>query len=534
MPNVSSPSARPAERVGLFRRRDVPKGYAAALVFLIALPPLWLRFGHWFYLSLDEGIYLEGARRVAAGQVPYRDFFNITGPGTFWLYGLVFSFFGTSLAAARAVLCVELAALCALVCWLTSRFAGVAFSVGSSLLFLAMLVTSMYPVYVTHRWDSNVLAFAALACVAAADGSAGWGNRWLVAAGLLAGGAAWMTPPLLWVALALGIWIGWGTVSGLSRYLTGIAIPSVAACAALLYAGALGDMVQSLLWDGANYTAANRLPYGALAGGFDSFRRQGTPLAAAIHFADSLLPALLPPFAALAALLAMAFHSKSAQREPGGKRQVWLVSGAALGAFAACLPRVGAAQLLFASAFFWTVCWCAAGSLLPRRAQPWLGKGLGVALGLVALGAGAVGWPRNVLRKIETPAGTLSVSRLHFLTLNELRATIVPGESVFVYPYLPALYFALGVNNPTRYSWLQPGMMGLRDERKAIDELTAQPPRWVIWHDFSDALILKNWPSSDRTRLRFPEMETFLRANYHVVNPDGVVATGYRLLERNH
>ena len=50
---------------------------------------------------------------------------------------------------------------------------------------------------------------------------------------------------------------------------------------------------------------------------------------------------------------------------------------------------------------------------------------------------------------------------------------------------------------------------------------------------YNEAFVLKNWPSSDRARLRFPEMETFLQANYHVVNPDGVIPTGYRLLEKN-
>ena len=101
--------------------RKLPK---PALLFALALPLLWLRLGHWFYLSLDEGISLEGARRVAAGEVPYRDFFTITGPGAFWLYGAVFHWFGTSLAAARAVLCVELGATCAAIYYLVGRTTG--------------------------------------------------------------------------------------------------------------------------------------------------------------------------------------------------------------------------------------------------------------------------------------------------------------------------------------------------------------------------------------------------------------------------
>ena len=477
--------------------------FAPALVFLTALPLLWLRFGHWFFLSLDEGIYLDGSRRVAAGQVLYRDLFNITGPGTFWLYGLVFRLFGASLPAARAVLCLELALVCALVCWLVRRSAGTAVGAASALLFLAMLLTTLYPVYITHRWDSNVIAFGAL-CAAT--------RRWLFLAGALAALAAWITPPLVWIVLAVGLL---AARNGLRGYLAGVAVPTFAAVAVLGYQGALGDMAHSLLWDTANYSAANRLPYGALTGTFESFRRQGTLAAAVVHYTDSLLPALLPPLAAVAFAVT--------------RRPLVLLSGTAFAALVACFPRPGAAQLLFAVPFFWAVCWCAAGLLLPRRARHWLAA---CAL-LLAVGAVAVAWPRNVLKTFETPAGVLAVSRLHFVTLNDLISTVHPGERVFVYPYLPALYFILGVDNPTRYSWLQPGMMGPRDEMAAIADLTLRPPRHVIWHDFTDAYILKNWPASDRGRLHFPAMEMYLNSNYHVVNPDGVVPTGYRLLERN-
>jgi hypothetical protein len=479
--------------------------FASPTIFLIALPLLWLRFGHWFYLSLDEGIYLAGARRVADGQVPYRDFFNITGPGSFWLYSTVFRVFGITFAAARAVLCLELAALCAISCWLVSRVAGAAIGIASSLLLLAMLLTTSYPVYVTHRWDSQVAALAALACVVTG------GKRWFAIGGVLAGCAAWITPPMVLVSVPLALYCG----PGRRWFLAGAGIPTVAAISVLIYQGAFTGMVQSLIWDAANYAAANRLPYGALAGTWESFRRQGSVGTALVRYADSVLPVLLPPLAAIAIL---AFKQSRA-----------LLGAVALAALLACLPRVGAAQLLFASAFFWTICWCGAGNLLPGRSQRWVATGVL----LVALLAGFAGWPRSDLRRIDTPVGTLAVSRLHFVILNDLLSTIRPGENVFVYPYLPALYFVLGAQNPTRYAWLQPGMMGSREVQSAIADLRAKPPHRVIWHDLSEAFVLKNWPSSDRTRLRFPEMETFLQANYHVINPDGVIPTGFRLLEKN-
>jgi hypothetical protein len=246
-------------------------------------------------------------------------------------------------------------------------------------------------------------------------------------------------------------------------------------------------------------------------------------MAAVVHYSDSILPALLPPLALLGGAVVF-WRSNSTARKFLG-----FLAVAAIASLLACYPRFGAAQLLFGSAIFWALCTSAVACLIPRRAQSW------VAAGTVLIAATGVfaGWPQEPLKRIDTPAGVLQVSKLHYVQLNDLLAAIKPGESIFVYPYLPSLYFVLGADNPTRYAWLQPGMMGPGEVQTALAELQNNPPRWIVWHDFTEAFILKNWPSSDRSRLRFPEMERFFTANYHVVEPDGVVPVGYRLLERN-
>ncbi len=500
--------------------RKLPK---PALIFALALPFLWLRFGHWFYLSLDEGIYLEAARRVASGEVPYRDFFAITGPGTFWLYGAVFHWFGTSLAAARAVLCLELAATCAAIYYLVNRTASALFAAGVSLLYLAMLLTTLYPVYITHRWDSNTFALLALCCVAASEKDDRYFSRWLTAAGIFAGISAWITPPLLFVGMALGIWIAFSP-RPLRAWLVGLALPTTAALGTLLYTGAFTSFLHSLLWDTSHYASANRLTYGALSGTFRSFLAQGSAPVALVHYLDSILPNILPPLAAIAAVIPVLSKPAFAPR-----RFEALLSITAFAALAACYPRLGAAQLLFAAGFLWVVCASALYDLLTPRLRTLSA----IAALLLAAGATAVAWPRETLKGIDTPVGTLQVSRRHFVTLNDILSATRPGDTAFVYPYLPALYFAAGLQNPTRYAWLQPGMMAPADVQSAITSLKINPPRWIIWHDFTEAYILKNWPASDRARLRFPEMESYLQTNYHVVTPDGVPTIGFKLMERN-
>lgn len=519
MPTLPKPRGAPPLCAELPESR-----YAAALVFAVALPLLWLRLGHWFYLSVDEGIYLEGARRVASGQVPYRDFFVLTGPGSFWLYGALFHWFGTSLATARAMFCCELASLCASVCWLTNRFANAAFAGGCASLFLAMLLTTPYPLYITHRWDSNTFMLLALVCVGAAHSSPHHARQWLVVSGACAAIAAWITPPMLILALALAIWMLAVSMpaQSLCLYAAGLAAISIAAVTALLYSGAGTSLVRSLLWDASNYAVANRLTYGALAGSFSSFWQQGTALAALTHSSDAIAPVVLPPLAALACL-ALRVARKSVNPF------LWLLGGGSVASLLACWPRFGAAQLLFGSAFFHALLSGAAACILPRRSHLWLGAGMF----LVATVAVFAGWPNDAPARIETPVGLLNVSRRHHILLNDLLSTIRPGDTLFVYPYLPALYFVLAANNPTRYSFLQPGMMGPRDIQPLLMDLRAHPPRWIVWHDFAPDFILKNWPSSDPSRMRYPEIESFFNTNYHLVNPDGVVPVGYRLLERN-
>ena len=71
-----------------------------AIVFLISY--LVLFFGMTRRPGMyDEGIVLTGAMRVAAGQIPHRDFYFIYGPAEAYILAGLFKVFGTSLLAER-------------------------------------------------------------------------------------------------------------------------------------------------------------------------------------------------------------------------------------------------------------------------------------------------------------------------------------------------------------------------------------------------------------------------------------------------
>jgi hypothetical protein len=90
-PEISSNQQREALPVFLMQ---------LAIVFLISYLALFLgmprRPGMY-----DEGIMLTGAMRVAAGQIPHRDFYFIYGPAEAYILAGLFKVFGTSLLAER-------------------------------------------------------------------------------------------------------------------------------------------------------------------------------------------------------------------------------------------------------------------------------------------------------------------------------------------------------------------------------------------------------------------------------------------------
>ena len=95
----------------------------AGVVFLCAFAYLaWVSASRFVLALSDEGIYLDGGLRVLHGQMPYKDFFALTGPGTFALMAASLRVFGTTLAAARLPVLWDLAILTACVFWLVSTF----------------------------------------------------------------------------------------------------------------------------------------------------------------------------------------------------------------------------------------------------------------------------------------------------------------------------------------------------------------------------------------------------------------------------
>lgn len=505
------------------RRR--PRILLGLAVFAISFAYVWWIAGDLFSLGVDEGIYLEGGRRVAAGQVVYRDFFVLTGPLTFWTEGGLARWGGTDIPLLRLPMLLDVAFLAWAVYWLAAQFESQWFAAGLALVFLAF-ESRPHLLVVKHRWDSAALATAAVLAAVAAD-RRGSRSLWLLS-GALGAAAAWATPSVAWVAVPLLLWAARRGLAPALAWLAGGAAVTAAAAGYLASNHALGPMIEALRWTAANYTQANSVPYGAPGPLPDAARvavsgwwHQAARLAAS---AFASLPAVLPA----AALGGWAWRLWK-RREAAETRAIVPLLAVTLALVFSAWPRWSSLQLLFVAAIPFTLC----GILLHRWMDARRRPALYAAFLLLAALAGfqkiaaafdysgfstRAGWMRGTPEDVE------------FLEPFERR--IQPGDSLFVFPYLPVLYPLLDAHNPTRYLYLQPGMMTAGDEREAIAEVEAGRPRWVVMEELPRESILEVWPRSEPSRIPMEAMHRYLRTHYREVEQVNGKWGAMNILER--
>ena len=131
---------------------------------------------------------------------------------------------------------------------------------------------------------------------------------------------------------------------------------------------------------------------------------------------------------------------------------------------------------------------------------------------------------------MHTPVGDVRANAAEAPAVAELLARVQPGQSLFVYPYKPLFYFLTQAGNPTRYPYLQPGLMSDQDVRMALSELEARPPEWVLYMDLSQAEFERVFPSGKGFNSHHPQLEGWIQANYRPVG--GPSLGGYALLHR--
>ena len=496
----------------------------ATAIFLTIAALLLAFHGQRMVLTNDEGIVLESAQRMAEGGRIYVDFFGYMSPGSYWLQELVFRLFGFALWTGRLMVILDFAVQCALVYWLTARLSSWRAPTAVTLTFAGFQIADPAFLTSTHRWDSATFALAGL-CVAVGAGDRKL--RW-AGSGALMAAAVWCTPSMAIVAAVIAVWL---VVSRERRrqlvpFIGGAAAIGLAGVAALLSTGSLGAFFGQMAWLRQNYSGVNVLPYGSIIGGYRALLEGAhggleTTLRL-ILIACVTLPAILPPIAILLGGLALWRAA-----EPDHRETLTLLLPAAACLAITAFPRADVMHLAFIAALPYALVGIALARLLPRRTASWLAMSSMVLAAMFASNY-VRGWRETM--PVSSAAGTLRVPVDQAADVRRLIQEVRPGASLFVYPYMPVEYFLTQARNPTRYSYLMPGMMTRAQEIEALQELQAQPPEWLLFLQPSPEEFLRVFPNGAGVDWHFAELESWMLSNYKPMETPAVSVGGYRLL----
>ncbi len=480
----------------------------------------------------DEGTLTAAAVRVLDGQVPYRDFFEVMGPGTFYWLALFFKLLGTTWVASRICLLVTTLGITVLLLYLARGLPrptqGREWIAAPVVFFVA--VSYRYWNTVSHHMDSTLTGLWAFAAFMAwikhrnplilFGAGAGAGLTSLVMlpkGGLLCAAFLFLLPLLngreFILRRAVTLLGGYASIIGLTLAL-------------FWRAGGLTDLIQAtLLWPLRNYNAINNVSYGL---GFHemyrdvfvpSFSAFGPP---AVAIFLGVLFSI--PFAMALALPGILLVLSLCNRRAAFDRLTWpyWIAGAAL--WLSEMHRKDLIHIVFGSPLFILLAFY----LFHQTRGKWSFSAMQVATAcsfalallnpLVAMIAPY---------RIDTPRGGIRGHSADAVLPFLLQRTQA-GENIFVYPYAPQYYFLSGGTNPTRYSILLYGYNTEQQFRDAVKSLEAHKPRYVVW-DHAPRLWAHQSSSYRPPTQDELIMEPYLLQHYRAVGGD---ENGYQFLER--
>uniref|UniRef100_Q01PL8 Glycosyltransferase RgtA/B/C/D-like domain-containing protein n=1 Tax=Solibacter usitatus (strain Ellin6076) TaxID=234267 RepID=Q01PL8_SOLUE len=494
----------------------------AASIFLLVAVALWILSANRLVFTNDEGLILDGALRMLHGQKLYQDFFGQLTPGSFWIQAGIFRVLGVSFDATRLMVILDFAVQCGMVFWLAARLAGTRTGFVAAALFFAFQATMPELLAPQHRMDSTTFALLSIAfCL---EGQARLRHAWWIAAGLLVALAGICTPSTLLFGPATLLWL---TLTPRLRrfawpYASGLAAGCAALVSVLSTSGLLTGTLRQMRWLQSHYFDVNFMPYGAIIGGYRSALGTGSVLQMGIRAAALfcfVLPAILP--AAALAGWAATFRRPAVLNE-----EIRYLLLCMLVFTLTTFPRMDNMHLAFVApiAYALTAAWLA--RCAPRLLSHCVVLFLSVWAMLFLINASG----QLHAESVNTPVGLVRVGA-DASELRSLIRTVHPGDGLYVHPYMPVLYFLTAGRNPTRFSFLNPGMMGAAEELAVLVDLRARPPEWILYLPVSRAEFLRVFPHGGHLDHRFRRIEDWILAAYAPVDP-AISVQGYRLYRR--
>ena len=499
------------------------------MIFLVAAALLLVLQGNRLVFTNDEGILLEPAQRIASGAQPYTGFFAYMSPGSYWLQAFVFRWLGVSLWTGRVPVILDFALQCALIYWLTALLASWRAAVAVILMFAGFQAADPSFLTAQHRWDSATFALAGL-CVAAGSMRRSTSSPQWAISGALLGAAAWCTPSVGLVAAIAVLWIAVSRErrKALIPFAAGILAVSVMAVGLLAANGSFGAFLSQMTWLKHNYSSVNVMSYGSVIGGYGPLLEGAAGfewIVRAVLVACVALPALLPPVAVILWLIVWWRN----EWDQSDRTMLVLLLPAMIALVMTAFPRADVMHLAFVAALPYVLSGAAVARLVSARVARPVSCVMVLLAGIFGMNL-AVGWRAATL--VSSPVGSVRVAKDQASNVQKLLAAVHPGQSLYVHPYMPFYYFLTQARNPTRYSFLSPGMMTSREEQEVLKELQADPPEWLLYLDLHREEFLRIFPQAAGLYARFETLESWLDIHYRPVQDPGVNVAGYQLWQR--
>ena len=498
----------------------------------------------------DEGLILYGAARVAAGDVPYRDFWTLYGPGSFYLLAGMDLTFGQSIFVGRCLDAVARAAIVTVIFALVARRCGRLMAASAAAVAFTVLIAVQEYLFVALP----ATAFA-LASMWAIDRSlrqdaqrVGASNRSWALPGSAAGMTLLFRPDFgvyVLVACVAAIWLSRrpadldhrAVLRRLGAFGLGFIAIAGPASMALLSAVPLQDLYADVVGIPFQVYVPNRqLPFPTL---LDSWR-----LLKYTRSATALLPlTVFIPLIVTAVGFGLVWRHRPGSSGTGFEDRTWRAFFIPLLVLDAgfCLKGSVRVQVLhFLPAMFVSIVVvaellsCVSGRRVMRPAFALL-VAAGCGLGLVGVGGAREKMaekPRRetalALALVDRPGCVADGSRLgcfvvddqRRLVLDYLRRHARPDDTLFVgagrHDRLllnnVELYFLSGLKAATRWHDLHPGVETTRAvQAEMVREMSLHPPAFVVRNSEWDAF---DEPNLSRLSSGVTLLDDFLRERY--------------------
>jgi 4-amino-4-deoxy-L-arabinose transferase-like glycosyltransferase len=478
-------------------------------LFLFAIG--WLYpFHNYTLLNADEGIILQGAQQILAGQVPYRDFFTFYTPGSYYWTALLFRLFGDSILTARAALLVYGGLFAILTYFLARRVSNRWASVLAA--YVAVVVCLPYKFVVLHNWDSTLAAYAALyAAVRALEGS---GGVWAVAAGFFMA-ATCLTEQSKGAGLVLGLVVGLAIVAYAARgrmrlrsnvpfLLAGFLAPFLVTIVYFTAVHGLTHLLTDCLWPLRHYSAVNRTAFAGLQlSGKQQEALWSGSWAQRVLVLITLGPTILLPLLALTSVAVLAYWVWRISLPKGGdaRARYYVVICATLAGLLASTFATGRPDFvhlaylgpLFCLVLAWLLDDLGNSSHLLAFLRPLLVTVF--LLSSSAFGLALLSQPLSAHQRLLTRRGTLKGQHPDYI-LPYVQANVASGQKMLVYPYHPLYNYLTATYSPLRYEYLQAGMHTPEQYRQALCELRTARTPVVLYEPSFNAKVMPTFPST--------------------------------------